>query len=286
MKKPESFKGDRGNAAENFMLQMELYFRAYRRHFTDEIKITTFLMNLKDKAAQWARTRLRKVESGDFTGELASWVTFKQAFEKHFGEVLKEEKYAAKLDKLMQTKAAKDYVNMFQELAEELPDNELTLIRKFKKGLKDNVRQAAVQAEIHHPTRLWTLQDWYDFAIRTDDILFESNKERNKDNNRSKEHTTKRAETGKAGTDNRSSETPKKRDKNSPGWVDQKTVDKRMKEQRCIKCGKPGHRISDCRSKIWIPEKEDKVKGKKAETAHISEPEDEGSDEESTVSEN
>ena len=287
IKRPDPFKGKKGKEAETFMLQMEIYFRSYGRTFNDQRKIATFLINLKDGASGWARIRLQKINADDWTGELLTWQTFRMAFLKHFGETMREEKAGERLDRLHQTKSASDYVTAFQEIAEELPDNEASLIRKFKKGLKEDVQKAAVQAEIHNPTRIWELQDWYDFAIRTDEILFQASRNANRYEKDKKGKTTQgRAATIETGKASNYTDEPKRRDSNSLNWVPQEVTERRKKEGKCIKCGRNGHRIPTCKSKEWVQEKDEKkdYKGKAAETGHISEEEEEET--ESTESEN
>lgn len=68
---------------------------------------------------------------------------------------------------------AAQYITKFQELVKELPDNENFLIQKFKEGLEDNIHQSAIYAAINNPTRIWTLQDWYNFAIQHQQKLLE-----------------------------------------------------------------------------------------------------------------
>ena len=139
------------------MLQIETYFRSYGQTFNNQRKIAAFLINCKDGASGWARIRLKKINTDNWTGELLTWQTFQTAFLKHFGETMREEKAGKCLDWLHQTKSASDYVTAFREIAKELPDNEASLSRKFKKGLKEDLQKSAVQAEIHNPTRVWEL---------------------------------------------------------------------------------------------------------------------------------
>ncbi|KAG8706462.1 hypothetical protein FRC08_001062 [Ceratobasidium sp. 394] len=246
-KKPEPFEGKkRLQEAENFLMKMEVYFNDYGTYFTDDRRIDATLVNMKEgEATKWAKPLLAKRLAGTAHPALASWHAFKHAFLLTFGDPIKKERAIRDIGKLEQTRSTKEYATEFCILMDELDWDEKALIDKFHMGLKDNVQKDILRATFFHDTECLTLDQWIEFAIKTDDILFHT---------RSKEEK-KKPFSRKAGE----MEGEKKK------ALSDEEFKKRVDAGVCVKCKKKGHGIKKCYAKEWdIKPFDPKMKGKAA----------------------
>ncbi|KAG9087681.1 hypothetical protein FS749_002750 [Ceratobasidium sp. UAMH 11750] len=227
-------------------MKMEVYFNDYGTYFTDEKRIDATLVNMKEgEATKWAKPLLAKRLAGTAHPALVSWQAFKHAFLLTFGDPIKKERAIRDIGKFKQTRSAKEYATEFRILMDELDWDEKALIDKFRMGLKDNVQKDILRATFFHDTERLTLDQWIEFAIKTDDILFHT---------RSKEEK-KKSFSGKAG------EMEGKKKKALPDEEFKKRVDAGI----CIKCKKKGHGIKKCYAKEWDTKPFDaNMKGKAA----------------------
>ncbi|QRW03544.1 Retrotransposon-derived protein PEG10 [Ceratobasidium sp. AG-Ba] len=241
-KKPEAFNGKRGQEAEIFLMKMEIYFNDYGTAFDNNRKMATFLTNMGEgEAAKWAKPLLRKILD-------------EESYEK--------ERAIQNIHKLQQTGSAQHYVTAFRTLMQELDWDEHAFIDVFKKGLKNNVQQELLKATITQDTSTFSLEKWMEVSIRIDDLLF----------------------TGRSLRDNGSSGNQDRKfqprtTKAKAGIVPPEVIQKRREEGRCIKCGRMGHRMRDCKFKEWQQETQT-VKGKEAKIEEVKE-EEKSSDSES-----
>ncbi|QRV88421.1 Retrotransposon gag protein [Ceratobasidium sp. AG-Ba] len=254
--KPEAFSGKRGQEAEIFLMKMEIYFNDYGTAFNDSRKMATFLTNMGEgEASKWAKPLLRKILDKEQHEYLTDWISLKNAFLLAFSDPMKKERAIQNIHKLQQNGSAQSYVTAFRTLMQELDWDEHAFIDVFKKGLKHNVQQELLKATITQDTSTFSLEKWMEVAIRIDDLLFtgrslNSNPNSNQGNrdNRSQPRTTQ----AKVGT------------------VPPEILRERRNNGQCLKCGRKGHMIRDCRSKEWYPGKKDEpVKGKEAKTEEV-----------------
>lgn len=250
-------------------MKMEIYFNDYGNAFTDGRKISTTLTNMAEgEASRWAKPFLRRHLANEPHEFLQSWVHFRQAFLTTFSDPIKKERAIQDINKLVQKGLAQLYTAQFRTLAEELEWDEHALIDKYKSGLKLEVQNELLRSGIAMDTTRFNLEEWINLSVRADDILYASRS--NKESNRNQR--PKRPEQGWAAYTPPSDSTTRR------DWVSEDIIKKRKEDNRCIKCGKPNHRVKECRSKAWLP---DPVKGKAAE---VQEPR--NKETESTSSEN
>jgi cell pole-organizing protein PopZ len=250
-KKPEAFKGKRGQEAENFLMKMEVYFSDYGQAFDDRRKITTTLTNMEEgEATKWAKPLLRRQIDQTAHESLRTWGTFKNAFLLAFGDPIKKDRAIREIGRLTQTGSAQHYASQFRILMDDLNWDEKALIDKFKGGLKTNVQQELLRATFLIDTENVPLEKWIELAIKTDDVLFANRSMGNP--HQSREHSGRAANTAQA------TNTTQTR----PGWVPIAEINRRKKEGLCLKCAKKGHLRKDCKQKAYTPAVE---QGKAAE---------------------
>jgi hypothetical protein len=263
-KKPEPFNGKRGREAELFIMRMEIYFLDYPTAFNDVRKITTTLTNMAGgEGGQWAQSLMKDYLSGTPHEYLQNWASFKRGFLAVFSDPIKKERAVRDLKKLTQTGSASAYATTFRTLSQEVDWNESALIDQFKQGLKNTVQTSFLQLALTNP-RDMTLEETIQFAVRADDTNFQGRTLGNQTGNSKPNDKGKGTATGER--------------RDNANWVPKEVIDKRKSENRCLKCGKIGHRIKECRSKTY--QKEDPVAGKAGEVKE------EGEKTESTSSEN
>ncbi|KAG8716519.1 hypothetical protein FRC08_009336 [Ceratobasidium sp. 394] len=227
-------------------MKMEVYFNDCGTYFTDQKKINTTLVNMKEgEATKWAKPLLAKWLAGTAHPTLASWDTFKHAFLLTFGNPIKKERAIQDIGKLKQTRSAKEYATEFRILMDKLNWDEKALIDKFRMGLKDNVQKDILHATFFHDTEHLTLNQWIKFAIKMDDILFHTQSKDEKKKPLSRKAGQLGGEKKKALTDEEF----------------KKCVDAGV----CVKCKKKGHGVKKCYAKEWDTKPFDpKLKGKPA----------------------
>jgi hypothetical protein len=177
VKKPEAFSSKKGREAENFRMRMELYFNDYEPGiFNDNRKIMTTLINMSPgESMNWSDPILRSISSRTAHAYTTNWNTFKEAFLLNFTDPIKKEKAIRELGKLTQTKSAQSYASQFRVLSQEVSWDQTAMIDKFKEGLKPDVQMEIMKMTMLIPpdTLLaFTLENWIELAIRTDDMMF------------------------------------------------------------------------------------------------------------------
>ena len=210
-------------------------------------------------AEAWATPLLNKWSGGERTGSLESWAALKQSFLIYFDTPIKETRALNNIYKLSQTGSAQQYATKFREYAQELQWNDTALAGVFKRGLKPEVRSELLKAEINPNTRRYQLEDWIELAIQTDDIMYAG-----KVDTRDREKKV----TGKMATTSTTSTKPRN--------VSETEVDRRKAANLCIKCGKAGHFLKGCTSRIWVKPSETKpASGKQGTIVEVEESESE-----------
>jgi hypothetical protein len=108
-----------------------------------------------------------------------------------------------------------------------------------------------------------TFNEWVEFAIRADDIIFEGNKGRD---DRTKSYTGRAASTGPTAS---TTQAPRQR-------IPQTEIDRRKSAGLCIKCGKQGHHYAGCKEPSFTDKyTKGAIRGKEG---HIEEEEEESSE--------
>ncbi|QRV81654.1 Transposon Tf2-1 polyprotein [Ceratobasidium sp. AG-Ba] len=271
-------------------MKMEIYFNDYGTAFDNNRKMATFLTNMGEgEAAKWAKPLLRRILDEEPHEYLANWNALKNAFLLAFSDPMKKERVIQNIHKLQQTGSAQHYVTAFRTLMQELDWDEHAFIDVFKKGLKNNVQQELLKATITQDTstlemscrnsgvfrlrsssvsstpfstQCASIEKWMEVSITIDDLLF----------------------TGRSLRDNGSSGNQERKfqprtTQAKAGIVPYKVIQKRREEGRCIKCGRRGHRMRECKFKEWQQETQ-AVKGKEEKIEEVKE-EEKSSDSES-----
>ncbi|KAG8682359.1 hypothetical protein FRC09_016822, partial [Ceratobasidium sp. 395] len=263
---PESFDGKKGKEAKIFITKMELFFDDFEEGtFNDYRRIKSTLMNMKSgEASNWAQPLLQKLSSKEVHEFLASWENFKKAFLINFDDPVRREKAVRELNSLKQTRSTSEYATEFRILAQEVDWDRNALIDKFKISLKPEVQKELLRISMwgEDEAAKATLEEWITLACKADDLAFNIRKldpvrrfgsnqshwaPRNKNTLRSDKNTGNSRNTG----------TTKPKDTVRIPLEEKK---RRREAGLCMKCGKPGHVMKDCRGDWTYNEK--KVQGK------------------------
>jgi hypothetical protein len=264
VKKPDPFSGKKGREAENFIIRMEVFFNDYEPGtFSDNRKITTALTNMgPGEGANWSDPILRSVSSQSAHAYTTDWNTFKEAFLMNFADPIKKEKAIRDLGKLTQTKSAQSYASQFRVLSQEVSWDQAAMIDKFKEGLKPDVQMEMMKMTMLMPAvalQALTLENWIELAIRTDDVIFSSRSFNPKANIPST--SSHRPNVPTSTSKPFAPRAPQGKGKTQNVKVPDEEKQRRRKESLCIKCGKPGHNMNECRTG-WSYKGKEKVQGK------------------------
>ena len=134
---PEYFNGDKGRLRD-FLAQCELKFNSESYKFaTDANKVNYASSKCRWSAWQWVRTSIRDGQSSYMT-----WVAFKTALTRAFGETDEREVALAKYRAITQgRRSAAAYWAEFQKIIADLNYGQPEYIDQFKRGLHHEVRK-------------------------------------------------------------------------------------------------------------------------------------------------
>ncbi|KAB5592147.1 Transposon Tf2-1 polyprotein [Ceratobasidium theobromae] len=243
MKKPDAFDGKRGLSARTFMTQMETYFLTRTVAMGEIEKVYAVLTNMGNNpnAAAWTQPLLEQRNKGVEHPYLQSWEAFRTAFLLNFDDPTFQLKASDELMAITQTSSVAEYASRFRSLSAQVSWNDETLTAGFKRGLKPHIRTELMKATLFDNGRR-SFEEWVTVAITLDNVLYTR---------------TDRM----ANLPDRTGTNPDPRSRGVLVPEDQKEL--RRKEGRCIKCGKPGHQVRECRGR-WTLEmnKTNPVKGK------------------------
>lgn len=245
---PEKFSGQRGTAAEQFMLLMEIYFDEYQDAFDDRRKIKIFLSHMKEDGAgaKWAKPLLTKFFAQEEHELLTSWETLKRGFLSAFEDADKKNRVLRELDALKQTGPATDYVSKFRILTEELEWDAQAKIDKFKRGLKGDVQAELLQTTAFQDESTLDLEEWMRRAIKVDNILFAARKLTNQTSTYQGRNWKSPNQERKEGNQSNT------RNSTRPARIPDSTIDYRKKNKLCIKCGSKDHLIGKCKERFYV----------------------------------
>lgn len=246
---PSHFKGNKAEA-EEFVLKCDSIFDICRRTYHDEKTKLAFVFNLLEgDAYQWLKPALL---SNPKPAWVTSWKGFQVEFLKNWADSDIKETSRQKLKSLRQTSSASAYATEFKKYAMYLSWSDEALRQSFFDGLRIDV-----QDRLLSPQRFSTFADLVESSIEWDNLLYQ--RRRAHPNTRAIRNTfaTARDYVQPATvTSHRTIETSVK----GPWPMDVNTVqprkpltqaekDERRKKNLCLYCGKPGHRVQDCRAK-------------------------------------
>ena len=163
--KPDIFEGRRDGAnVERWLFQVQQYFEFYGTKDTERIRYAALL--LRGTAAIWWQTRTDAVQQNHAT-EIRTWKQFCTAVTDQFRPVNAVNRARDRLANLRQTGAVKGYIELFRNIALEIPDlSEAEKLDRFKRGLRPRTRQ---EVELRDPRNLDEAER---LADRIDSTLF------------------------------------------------------------------------------------------------------------------
>jgi hypothetical protein len=259
-KRPEPFSGRKGREAENFIMRMNIYFNDFEEGtFNDQRKMIAMLTNMKEgEASSWALPLLQRLTTGKTHEFTSSWKSLQDQFILTFSDPIKKDKAIRKLQKLEQTKSAQEYATQFRILIQEVDWDQAALIDQFKHGLKPEVKQELQRIIMYANGASMTLEECIDVACKADDLLY-TNKTLNTQSRPYQNNPSKWSKPNANATNK--GNTPLSKGKEMIKVPDAEK-DRRRREKLCIKCGKAGHQVKECRGN-WTYENK-KVQGKAA----------------------
>lgn len=181
IREPEVYDGKkRGLAADQFIESCKLYFLVKKEEFEDERMMIVFAISYMTEVAKtWASPILRDVLGRQKKKEGRKWEAFEEEFVKAFGDPDKEAAAIRQLEALIekgQKGPATQYASDFRRITMEINWDESTFIHYYRRGLKEEVKDALVYHPI--PTSLDVLVN---LSIRLDERIWERKQEKNND---------------------------------------------------------------------------------------------------------
>lgn len=222
---PEKFSGDRA-ALEGFLFQLEAYF-TLKNVVSNKQKLAVAGMSLKDPAFSWWKPNVP---------EWRSWGEAKNALQAYYGDYYKADHAYREIQDLKQTGSVQNYLGAIDRLNAYAQIPPAQLIRAILTGIKPRLRLNMAHYESLRNKPL----EWRKKLVEMDVVQTELQPAKTSGNQPSKRSYSDRS------SEQRYTQGVKQ--KSTYDEVSKEAFDRRKKENRCLKCGKTGHRIADCQS--------------------------------------
>ena len=251
--KAEPFDGTR-TKLRGFLTQMRMHLHVNQQRLTDEESKVIFVStHLRGQAWDWFEIHIReyyekpRADWGTATTDIfASYSNFVAYLNKMFGEINATANAEKKLTTIRQTTSTAAYATLFMQTAAVLGWDDYALIPRYVDGLKSHVKDEL--ARIDRPA---TMQELIDLTTRFDNRHFERQQEK-----REVEQWKKNPGRGNRFQPRNSGHRAPRQDDYGPRPMELDAARLPDEEQRrrkndnlCFKCGKPGYRIKDYRSR-------------------------------------
>ncbi|KAJ5105138.1 Retrotransposon polyprotein [Penicillium alfredii] len=252
--KAESFDGTRSKL-RGFLTQMDMHLDMNRgRLVNDAAKVIFVSSYLRGQAWDWLEPYIREYYektpdawSAMAQGIFSRYSSFRQLLERTFGDIDAKATAERKLARTRQTTSATAYVAEFMAHAAILGWDDYALIPPFYGGLKSHIKDEI--ARIGRPT---TMNEFVDTVVRIDNRFYDRQREeselkqwRRNPGRGNGGRFQQRRNFGRRDNDPYGPK-PMELDAARLPTEEQK---RRKNNNLCFNCGKPGHRIKDCRSK-------------------------------------
>ena len=256
---PPPFNGRKDQTLE-FLAKCNMVFAVQPRTYATDVTRIAFATNLlKEEAYRWVLPYLG-MDAEDQPSWLHDWEDFQIEFKKYFGDTNIAETSRFKLRNLRQTGSASVYATEFQRHAAYVHWNNETKKQNFFDGLKDDVKDRLLA-----PGKFKDYEALVTAAIEYDDLLYQR---RRTNNNPRPLFNTQRPSNNSTPRFNPTitkvntfvprtstatfAPTPMEIDATQTlqpyGPISQAERERRMKENLCNYCGKPGHKAFECRA--------------------------------------
>jgi hypothetical protein len=182
---------------------------------------------------------------------LLDFTLFVSDFRTNFADPNLQSSAMMKLDRLRQTGSAFQYTTKFHQICAHLNMTEETKIDRYKRGLKDAIKDALVPV-IPRPT---DFKAWEKLVLAIDHNIFERNNEKKhsakSDSNPPSTHhnppsTSSNATSSSSSTETVPMEIDAVRTGTPRGKLTSEEREARFKNNLCLYCGKAGHVVNDC----------------------------------------
>jgi hypothetical protein len=245
---PSPFKGNKADA-EEFILKCQSVFDICSRTYHDDKTKLAFVFNLLDgDAYQWVKPALLTRQKPAW---VETWEDFKVEFYKNFADSDVKETSRRKLKALKQIGPASTYATDFKKYALYLEWSDEGLRQAFFDGLKFDV-----QDRLLSPQRFTSFTELVESAIEWDNLLFQRRKVNPNSRTSRFNFATRDLPSPSSSNVHKTVETSVK----GPWPMDVDSVqprkpltqgekDYRRKNNLCLYCGNPGHKIDTCRKK-------------------------------------
>lgn len=272
MKVPDAFDGKiKGRVAKQWMMRMATFVAMNKRKFPEERQVMMWILsNMEGVAADWAQPYMEKIISGDLDGPTQDLHHLEGAFYSAFGDPDAKRAAQRKLHELKQTGTIHDYTTEFRTLAAELSLNDEALRLQYELGLHWKVKEVLSNRE--NPPD--SIEELILACTKIDNIRREN--EASRPNKNQHFQKTPKVNTSTVTTVTKAAVALE----DSPNFVSREEKDRRKANRLCLKCGRSGHGIKDCRTG-WRKEgpKEEKKHKESGNAGKVEEEESESENE-------
>ena len=256
---PAPFKGNKAES-EEFILKCQAIFDICTRTYHDDKTKLAFVFNLlQGDAYQWVKPALLTKEKKP--AWVITWRDFQLEFLKYFSDSDIKEVSRQRLKSLKQVGSVSSYATEFKKYALYLDCTDETLRQAFFDGLTLDV-----QDRLLSPQRFSSYTELVDSAIEWGNLLYQRRKAGSTSRNSRYTYATHEVARTPFVPRTPSVNVHKTVDTSVKGpWpmdvdsvqprkpLTQAEKDHRKKHDLCMYCGKPGHKIENCRSKPSHP---------------------------------
>lgn len=271
MKIPDAFNGKtKGRVAKQWMMRMATYVMMNQKKFPQEQQVMMWILsNMEEQATEWAQPYMERIINGNLTGPTRDLTSLEAAFYAAFGDPDAKRAAQQRLHKLKQTGSIHDYLTECRTITAKLDLNDKAPRLKFEQGLNWKVREVLSNREDLPET----IEGMIAACIRIDNTRREN--EANRPARSPHNQKSLKQSTGAITVTTKATVALE----DSPNFVSREEKDRRKTAGLCLKCGRAGHGIKDCKTG-WRKEAPKEGKKEKRESGNAGKLEEEKSESE------